>query len=124
MSALLDVLVDARNVLRSRWPNIPEDELVERCRRWAAREGVRAHVVFDGTAPGGLVGTRELDAQCVLVGTGAESADDAIARLAAAWREAGRPYRLVTLDRELRRRAGAGVETTGGGAFARELGRV
>ena len=53
-----DVLVDARNVLRSRWPNIPEDELVDRARRWAEREDARVHLVFDGRAPGGLVGER------------------------------------------------------------------
>src|SRR5450759_3642389 len=38
------VLVDARNVLRSQWPNLPEEELVERCRAWAEREGLRAVV--------------------------------------------------------------------------------
>ena len=49
--------------------------------------------------------------------------DDAAnhARLAAEWRTEGRPFRLVTSDRELRRRAGEGVEITGGGSFAAEL---
>jgi len=43
------VLVDARNVLRSRWPNIPERELVELCAAWAARApGRRVVAVFDG----------------------------------------------------------------------------
>ena len=42
------VLVDARNVLRSRWPNVPESELVERCRSWAEQQDVRALIVFDG----------------------------------------------------------------------------
>ncbi len=36
----LTVLIDARNVLRSRWPNIPEDELVRLVGEWAAQEGV------------------------------------------------------------------------------------
>jgi predicted RNA-binding protein with PIN domain len=102
------VLVDARNVLRSRWPNVAEDELVEHVEEWADREGVDAVLVFDGEAPPGAIGTR------------GESADDWIAR------EAGSlegPYWLVTSDRELRERAGAGAERVfGGGAFLRELG--
>jgi hypothetical protein len=102
------VFVDARNVLRSRWPNVPEAELVERCRSWAAREGLTALLVFDGRAPEGAIGT------------GGESADDWIARAAA---ELDDPYWLVTSDRELRDRAGGGAERTiGGGGFLRELG--
>ena len=104
------VLVDARNVLRSRWPNVPEEELVEAVRAWAKREGLDAVIVFDRKAPEGAVGT-----------TG-ESADDWIAR------EAGRleePYWLVTSDRGLRERAGGRAERTiGGGAFLRDLGLV
>jgi hypothetical protein len=102
------VLVDARNVLRSRWPNVPEADLVERCRAWAEERGVQAVLVFDGQAPEGAVGT------------GGESADDWIARAAAELRE---PYWLVTSDRELRERAGTRAERTiGGGGFLRELG--
>jgi predicted RNA-binding protein with PIN domain len=102
------VLVDARNVLRSRWPNVPEAELVERCRSWAAREGVTALLVFDGHAPDGAIGTE------------GESADDWIARAAA---ELGDQYWLVTSDRGLRQRAGERAERTiGGGGFLRELG--
>jgi hypothetical protein len=102
------VLVDARNVLRSRWPNVPEGELVERVEKWADREGVDAVIVFDGDAPAGAIGTRE------------ESADDWIAREVSSLEG---PYWLVTSDRELRERAGAGAERVfGGGAFLRELG--
>jgi hypothetical protein len=102
------VLVDARNVLRSRWPNVPEAELVERCRAWAADQGLSAVLVFDGRAPEGGVGTN------------AESADDWIARAAA---ELDDEYWLVTSDRELRERAGGGAQRLlGGGAFLRELG--
>jgi hypothetical protein len=102
------LLVDARNVLRSRWPNVPEPELVERCRSWAEREDVRVLLVFDGRAPEGAIGTE------------GESADDWIARAAVGLEE---PYWLVTSDRELRERAGRGAERTiGGGAFLRELG--
>ncbi len=105
------VLVDARNVLRSRWPNVDETELVERCAAWARNHRTEAVVVFDGRAPAGAVATR------------AESADDWIARRAAELHAAGTPYALVTSDRELRRRAGENAERTlGGGAFLGELG--
>lgn len=102
------VLIDARNALRSRWPNVPEAELVELARSWAQERGLRAVLVFDGQAPEGAIGTKR------------ESADDWIARAAA---EIEEPYWLVTSDRELRKRAGSRAERTlGGGAFLRELG--
>jgi hypothetical protein len=98
------VLIDARNVLRSRWPNIPEDELVRLIGEWAAEEGVEPEIIFDGRAPEGGIGT------------GKESADDWIARRAG---ELERPYWLVTSDRELRDRAGGeAARVIGGGAFA------
>jgi hypothetical protein len=101
------VLVDARNVLRSRWPNVPEEELVERVREWADREGVRALIVFDGRAPDGGIGTA------------GESADDWIAHAA---NELEEPFWLVTSDRGLRARAGQKADRLlGGGAFLREL---
>lgn len=102
------VLVDARNVLRSRWPNVPEAELVETVQDWASREGHEVVIVFDGSAPEGAVGTQ------------GETADDWIAREAARIQE---PFWLVTSDRELRERAGTRAErTVGGGAFLRKLG--
>jgi rRNA-processing protein FCF1 len=105
------LVVDARNVLRSQWPNIPERELVELVRAWAEREGVTPLIVFDGRAP--------VEADDV-VGTRGESADDWIAREAPKLE----PYWLVTSDRELRQRAGAEAERViGGGSFARELTR-
>jgi rRNA-processing protein FCF1 len=80
-------------------------------RSWADERGVSAILVFDGRAP--------LEAADV-VGTGAESADDWIAREAPGLA----PYWLVTSDRELRRRAGGGAERMlGGGSFAAELTR-
>ena len=103
----LTVLIDARNVLRSRWPNIPEDELVAATRGSAEENGLEPLIVFDGRAPEGAVGT------------GRESADDWIARKAAELAAGGVPYRLVTSDRELRGRAGGAAERViGGGAFA------
>jgi hypothetical protein len=97
-------------VLRSLWPNIPEDELVESTRRWAEEHGYEPVIVFDGAAPPGGVGT------------GRESADDWLAREAERLAREGRPYWLVTSDRELRERAGRHAEKiVGGGSFAREL---
>jgi len=111
------VLVDALNVLRSTWPNIPARELVELCSKWADREHVRAMVVFDGSAPDIEPGGR-----VELVSAGAESADDWIARRAVELRERAAQFWLVTSDRELRSRAGPGAQrTTGGGSFARTL---
>jgi len=118
----LTVLVDARNVLRSQWPNIPEQELVDLCMTWADARGVRAVVAFDRKAPGGLVGEEEFAPHCVLVGTGAESADDWLARAATELRAADQPFWLVTSDRELRARAGEGAEkVVGGGSFSGDL---
>ncbi len=109
--------MDARNVLRSRWPNIPEGELVERCVAWAVAEEVRAVIVFDGRAPA----TFAIEPH-ELVGTLAESADDWIAARASRLEAAGEPFWLVTSDRELRERAGAAAQRTiGGGSFARTI---
>jgi predicted RNA-binding protein with PIN domain len=106
------VLVDAPNVRRSLWPNLPPERLVALLAHWAEQEGVEAVAVFDGQAPDGVAGVE-------VVGTGAESADDWITRKAA---ELAEPYVLVTSDRELRQRAGTRAERViGGGSFAREL---
>jgi len=102
------VLVDGRNVQRSRWPNLSSEELVDAIERWASEEGHTAVVVFDGSAPAGAIGT---------VG---ESADDWITRRA---RELEEPFWLVTSDRELRRRAGERADRiVGGGSFLGILG--
>jgi hypothetical protein len=100
------VYVDARNVIRSRWPNLTEEELVELAEAWAGRHGHELVLVFDGTAPAGAVGS------------GGESADDWLIREVpkhpGAW--------LVTSDRALRAAAGAGAaRLIGGGAFLGEL---
>ena len=106
------VLVDAPNVRRSLWPNLSPERLVELLAKWAEAEGAEAIAVFDGPAPESVAGVE-------VVGTGAESADDWIARRAADLEE---PFVLVTSDRELRERAGANADRiVGGGAFAREL---
>jgi hypothetical protein len=96
-SRRLTAFIDAENVRRSVWPNIPRAELVQLVEWWAERTGVDARVVFEGE----------------------ETADDRIAREAA---ELDGPYWLVTSDRGLRERAGGGAERViGGGSFAREL---
>jgi hypothetical protein len=110
------VLVDGENVRRSLWPNIEASRLVELCAAWAEGGQRRVVVAFDGSAPSTEV------PRVTLVGTGGDSADDWIAEEAARLVAAGEPYWLVTSDRELRGRAGAGAERTiGGGSFAREL---
>jgi hypothetical protein len=110
------VIVDARNVQRSRWPNIPDDDLVRRACAWAEEAGADALVVFDGRAPEGPGGP------CEVVGSGAESADDSIIRAAGGFAAEGRPYWLVTSDRALRAAAGLHADRViGGGSFAGEL---
>jgi predicted RNA-binding protein with PIN domain len=109
------VFVDGRNVQRSQWPNLTDDELVDRARAWAEHNGHELVIVFDGET-GGLVGEERLDGRATLVGTGRESADDWLIREVpkhdGAW--------LVTSDRALREAAGAGTERLiGGGAFLR-----
>jgi hypothetical protein len=108
------VLVDARNVVRSRWPNLPEARFLELTRDWAECEGVHALVVFDGRAP-----ALPADDRMTVVGTSGSSADDRIA--AEAERLAGEGLRLwlVSSDRGLRARIAPFVERTiGGGTFA------
>jgi predicted RNA-binding protein with PIN domain len=114
------VLVDARNVIRSAWPNVPDRALVARCREWAEAVGVRAVLVFDGRAP-----AHEDDDRVAVVGTGRESADDWIVRAANELARVDRPYRLVTSDRALRAAAGRRADdVVGGGTFLRTLGAV
>jgi predicted RNA-binding protein with PIN domain len=91
------VLVDAENVRRSLWPNMPKDELVERCEAWAEANGHDVVVVWEGE----------------------RTADD---RIAGEVREVEPPVWVATSDRELRRRVEAHAERIlGGGSFAREL---
>jgi hypothetical protein len=100
------VFVDARNVLRSRWPNLVEEELVGLAEAWAERHGHELVLVFDGQAPAGAIGS------------GGETADDWLIREVpkhpGAW--------LVTSDRALRSAAGGQTaRLIGGGAFLGEL---
>jgi hypothetical protein len=102
------VFIDGRNVQRSQWPNLSDDELVRRARDWAKRNGHEVVLVFDGDAPAGAIGS------------GNESADDWLIREVpkhpGAW--------LVTSDRALRDAAGSQADRViGGGGFLRELER-
>ncbi|HMI30015.1 MAG TPA: hypothetical protein VK490_09915 [Gaiellaceae bacterium] len=91
------VLVDAENVRRSVWPNIPREELEQRCGEWGRRHGHDVIVVWEG----------------------AETADD---RIASDVRNLAPPVWVVTSDRELRERVADRTERIiGGGTFAREL---
>ena len=104
------MLVDGENVRRSIWPNVAREELVRLAERWSVANGLPVRVVFDGRAPAGAFGS------------GAEDADDLIAREAAELAAREEPYWLVTSDRGLRARAGPAAEKVlGGGAFVREL---
>ena len=51
------VLIDGRNVQRSRWPNLSDEELVELVQAWAEQNEHEVVLVFDGHAQGDLVGT-------------------------------------------------------------------
>jgi hypothetical protein len=94
---MANVLVDAENVRRSLWPNMPGDELEERARAWGDDRGHDVTVVWEGR----------------------ESGDDQIARLV---QELAAPVWVVTSDRELRERVHDHAERVlGGGSFAREL---
>jgi hypothetical protein len=102
------VFVDGRNVQRSQWPNLSDEELLERCREWAERHGHELVLVFDGEAPAGAIGS------------GSETADDWLIREVpkhpGAW--------LVTSDRALRdAAAGNAGRVIGGGGFLSELQR-
>lgn len=102
------VVVDAENVRRSRWPNLSREELVERTRAWAGREGHEALIVFDGPPPE--------DAPDLL---GSANADDAIVALTTSL---DGPWWLVSSDRGLRARVGGGpTRVVGGGSFVRDL---
>lgn len=91
------VLVDAENVRRSTWPNIPKDELEPRCAAWAKLHGHDVRVIWES----------------------GETADD---RIAQEVRELEAPVWVVTSDRALRERVEAHVDRIlGGGSFAREL---
>ncbi|MBC7460870.1 MAG: NYN domain-containing protein [Thermoleophilia bacterium] len=117
---LLHVIIDGRNVMRSRWPNVGERELVEAVARWSAahaRTPIVA-VVFDGTYEGDGPGMYEHDERTVVVATKGEIADDVIAREVEELRAELEPVIVATSDRELRARVEAhGAKVIGGGSF-------
>src|SRR4051812_41604388 len=98
-------LIDGRNVQRSQWPNLSDEELVRRCCRWARRERLPAVIVFDGRTEASGDGE-----WCTVVPVVGETADDWLIRATAELRERGVPFWLVTSDRGLRARASRGAE--------------
>ena len=120
----LHVIIDGRNVMRSRWPNAGERELVEAVARWAddhARTPIVA-VVFDGTYEGEGPGMYEHDIRTVVVATKGEIADDVIVREVEELRAEAAPVIVATSDAELRARVEAlGAKVVGGGSFLRTV---
>jgi predicted RNA-binding protein with PIN domain len=116
----LHVIIDGRNVMRSRWPNAGERELVEAVARWAGehpRTPIVA-VVFDGTYEGDGPGMYEHDERTVVVATKGELADDVIVAEVEELRAQLEPVIVATSDRELRERVVAhGAKVIGGGSF-------
>jgi len=106
--AVAFVIVDAENVRRSRWPNLSQEQLVHRARAWAATEGHRLLIVFDGAPPDDapdLVGSRHADDAIVDLGAGLDD-----------------PWWLVSSDRGLRERLEPGpARIVGGGSFLRMI---
>jgi predicted RNA-binding protein with PIN domain len=111
-------LVDGMNVIGSRpdgwWRDRPgaQRRLAEELSAWAARDGERVGVVFDGAE-------HPIDAPGIEVAfarrRGANAADDDIAAQVAA-AEDPRAIRVVTADRDLARRVrAAGGEVVGPG---------
>ena len=94
---MANVVVDAENVRRSLWPNMPGAELEERSKAWGEEQGHQVTVVWEGN----------------------ESGDDQIVRLV---RELESPVWVVTSDRGLRERLAGRVDRlVGGGTFARNV---
>ena len=91
------VLIDAENVRRSLWPNMPGDELVERSKAWGQQRVMRCRSSGKAASPETI-------------------------RSRASSRELDPPVWVVTSDRELRERVHDHAERIiGGGSFAREL---
>jgi YacP-like NYN domain len=101
--------------MRSRWPNIPAERLLDLTQAWGVQEGARIVAVFDGRAPDERAGV-------TVVGTGPEIADDWIAEHARELAQDGHRVWLVSSDRGLRERVAGHVERViGGGSFAGRL---
>ena len=71
------LFVDARNVLRSRWPNLAEDEFVGLAEAWGERHGAELCSSSTGTRP---QARSALTARERTTGPGGESADDWLIR--------------------------------------------
>ena len=119
-------LVDGMNVIGSRpdgwWRNRDAAvvALVKRLADWANTSGEEVIVVFDGDRPADLAPGPHDGITVVFAGRGA-SADDEIARRAAADPDPG-SLRVVTSDDALAARVrAAGASVVGSGSFRRRL---
>jgi predicted RNA-binding protein with PIN domain len=120
----LHVIIDGRNVLQSRAPDLGERALVEATASWAAthpRTPIVA-VVFEGTYEGGEPGMNEHDERTVVVATGDEAASDVIVGEVEELRAESEPVIVVTSDSELHARIEAhGAKAIDGPAFLRTV---
>jgi predicted RNA-binding protein with PIN domain len=117
----IHVIVDGRNVMRSTWPNLDEQDLVARCSRWAERESVQLAVVFDGRYDGAGPGEWDVDQRTIVVATAGRIADDVIVAEAERLAADGIDVLVVSSDRGLRDRLPARTRVRGGGSYLREL---
>jgi predicted RNA-binding protein with PIN domain len=119
-------LIDGMNVIGSRPDGWWRDRdgavvaLVERLTNWASTAGEEVTVVFDGKRPSRLAAGAEHGITVVFAGRGT-SADEVIARRAAADPDPG-SLRVVTSDAELAARVrAAGASVVGSGTFRGRL---
>ena len=84
------VLIDARNVQRSQWPNMPDDELVDRSRTGPRNTTTGSCSSSTGKRPAASWARPRLDGRTTLVGSGSESADEWLIREAPHYRHPAR----------------------------------
>ena len=120
----LHVIIDGRDVLRTREPSPGERELVEAVARWAnehPRTPIVA-VVFDGAYGDGEPGMVEHDQRTVVVATGAEPGADVIVAEVEELRAESEPVIVVTGASDLRERVESlGAKVIEGASFLRTV---
>lgn len=120
----LHVIIDGRDVLRSRSPNPGERELVDAVARWAAQHARTpiVAVVFGGTYEGDGPGMYEHDERTVVVATDGEVAGNVIVGEVEELRAESEPVIVVTSDGELCARVEAhGAKAIDSGSFLRTV---
>lgn len=120
----LHVIIDGRNVMRSRSPHAGERELVEAVARWAAEHARTpiVAVVLAGTYEGAGPGMFEHDERTVVVATEGDDSNDVIVAEVEELRADSEPVIVATSDDVLRERVEAfGAKVIDGGAFLRTV---